>query len=180
MRRTVNETLEALQRQVKSWADGAAPDLRVMVYPPEYEAAMLQRLPPFANELSEAGHPIDVVDIGQRFAESLEANPTRLTSIVKLESEKPDRAAEDLGVLAQRVVHQTLQAELPDKAVCRVLINVGSLATLVSYSAITNEYFGSSERQAPATVIAFPGEGDERSLNLLNLRVDTNYRVARI
>jgi hypothetical protein len=180
MRRTVNETITALRRQVEAWANGAAPDIRVMVYPPEYEAAMLERLPGFAQDLAEAGLPMDVVDIGLRFADSVDEAPARFEGIKALEAAKPERAAEDLGVLAQRVVHQALQADLPDGAVCRVLINVGALATLVSYSAITNEYFGSTERQAPATVIAFPGEGDDRSLNLLGLRVDTNYRVARI
>jgi hypothetical protein len=180
MRRTVGEALDALRRQAKAWADGGVADIRVMVYPPEFEAAVLDRLPPFAAELAKEGTPIDVVDIGQRFASSLEATPKRLEAVVKLEQTKPGQAAEDFGVLARRVVFQALEADLPDGAVCRVLCNVGALASVVSYSAITNEYFGSTERHAPATVIAFPGEGDDRSLNLLNLRVDTNYRAGRI
>lgn len=180
MRRTINETLEALQRQVQAWASGAPADIRVMVYPPESEAAMLDQLPRFADQLAQEGRPVDLVDIGQRFAEQLEQSPERLESIAKLEATKPGQAVEDLGVLARREVYRTLETDLPDGAVCRVLCNIGSLATLVSYSAITNEYFGSGERKAPATVIAFPGEGDDRSLNLMNLRTDTNYRVARI
>jgi hypothetical protein len=151
-----------------------------MVYPPEYEATMLDRLPRFADERAEEGLPIDLVDIGQRFADNMVANPNRLESVIALEHTKPQQAAEDLGVLARRVVEAVLESELPPGVVCRVLSNIGALATLVSYSAITNEYFGSQERKVPATVLAFPGQGDERSLNLLNLRADTNYRVARI
>ena len=180
MRRTVNETLEALRRQVRAWAEGGSPEIRVMVYPPEFEATMLDRLPSFAAELAAEGVPVDLVDVGQRFVQSLDKSPQRLEAVVKLEATKPSQAADDAGVLARRVVHDILEAELPDGAVCRVLSNVGALAPLVSYSAITNEYFGSTERIAPATVIAFPGDGDERSLNLMGLRVDTNYRVGRI
>lgn len=180
MRRTVSETLDALRRQALAWSEGAAPDIRVMVYPPEHEAAMLNRLPGFVDDLAVQGLKVDLVDIGTAFVESLERAPARVENVVKLESTKPAQAAEDLGVLARRVVHQVIEADLPSGTVCRVICNVGTLATLVSYSAITNEYFGSTERRAPATVIAFPGEGDERSLNLMHLRVDTNYRVARI
>lgn len=180
MRRTVNETLEALRRQVQSWAAGGSPDIRVMVYPPEFEAAMLDRLPRFVEELAKEDLRVELVDIGHRFADSLGKSPARVESIVKLERTKPGQAAEDFAILARREVHRALGVELPNGAACRVLCNVGALATLVSYSAITNEYFGSNERSAPATVIAFPGDGDERSLNLLKLRVDTNYRVARI
>lgn len=180
MRRTIGETLAALRRQVREWANGAQPDIRVMVYPPEDEAAMLARLPEFVAELASEGLIVDLVDLGKRFVESMDASPHRLETVVKLEQAKPDQAAEDIGVLARRVVHKAIEADLPEGAVCRVLCNVGALASVVSYSAITTEYFGSTERRAPATVIAFPGEGDERSLNLMNLRLDTNYRVARI
>ena len=50
--------------------------------------------------------------------------------------------------------------------------------------AITNEIVGDGTSAAEAApvpiVLAFPGEGDDRALNLLHLRADTNYRVPRL
>lgn len=180
MRRTIDETLEALHRQVRAWSEGAAADIRVMVYPPEQEPTMLERLPSFSEALNKEGLTIDLVDIGQRFREAMEGAPARLTGVRALEAEAADQAVNDFSRLAHRTVEETLESPLPDGAVCRVLSNIGALATLVSYSAITNDYSGSTDRQVPPTVMAFPGDADERSLNLLGLRVDTNYRVARI
>ena len=86
----------------------------------------------------------------------------------------------DLGVIGTRAVTRLLQPPLPEGVVCRLAINTGALAAFVSYAAITNGAPRFVEHPSVATVLAFPGEADERSLNLLGLRVDTNYRVARI
>jgi hypothetical protein len=83
-------------------------------------------------------------------------------------------------VLGNEAIEGVLRTPLADGLVCRLLVNTGALATFVSYSAITNELHGSSEGPMVPTAIAFPGEADERSLNLLGLRPDTNYRVPRI
>ena len=69
---------------------------------------------------------------------------------------------------------------MPDGVRARILVNAGSLAAFISYSAITNEFYGASTRPPGPIVIAFPGDADERSLSLLRLRADSNYRVPRI
>ncbi len=79
----------------------------------------------------------------------------------------------------ERWLTKLLSTPLEPPAVCRLLVNTGALGTFVSYSAITNALHGGTALTAPAA-LAFPGEGDERYLNLLGLRVDTNYRVPRI
>ena len=87
---------------------------------------------------------------------------------------------ESLRGLAREAVRAEILRPLPDGAVARILINTGSLAAILSYSALTNEFHGAAERPPAPVVIAFPGEGDERTLSLLNLRPDANYRVPRI
>ncbi len=84
----------------------------------------------------------------------------------------------DLGWLATTYLKAAITRPLADGRVCRLLANTGSLAPFVSYSATTNELAGPG--RTPAVVLAFPGDADERSLNLLRLRVDTDYRVPRI
>jgi hypothetical protein len=51
----------------------------------------------------------------------------------------------------------------------------------VSYSAIANAMHTDAGGTAPTanSVLAFPGEDDQLSLNLLRLRVDTSYRIPR-
>jgi hypothetical protein len=53
---------------------------------------------------------------------------------------------------------------------------------VTSYSAVTNELYGAKGEAGPAApaIIAFPGEADDRSMNLLGLRRETNYRTPRI
>jgi hypothetical protein len=86
----------------------------------------------------------------------------------------------DLGWIGTTCLRRSIRAPLQDHTVCRIFMNTGALATFVSYSAVANEMGGTSDPRVPASVLAFPGEADERSLNLLRLRVDTNYRVPRI
>ncbi len=181
MRRSVEDALLAFRGQVKAWAAGeAAADIRVLVYPPEHEPLMLVRLPQVADDLTQEGHAVDVVDVGEAFRQDLESMPQRLDRMRELERTGTDKLLRTLGQLAERTVMRLLAQPLPDGTVCRLVINTGSLGVFVSYSAITNQLQGSTETQTPPTVIAFPGEGDDRSLDLLGLRADTNYRVARV
>lgn len=180
MRRTLDDALLALREQVKAWAVGkAAPDVRVFVYPPEWEAMMLQRLPAFAEDRAKEGMPIDVIDVGRAFQMVVEERGAE-QQLAALEKRARNQLLDNLRVLGSEAVESALRAPLPGSAVCRLLINTGSLATFVSYSAITNDLHGTSEGPIVPVVIAFPGEADERSLNLLGLRPDTNYRVPRI
>jgi hypothetical protein len=179
MRRSFDDALLALREQVKAWASGkAAPDVRVFVYPPEWEALMLTRLPQFADDRAAEGMSIEIVDVGQAFRGVIEDRGAE-EQLESLEKRAKNQLLDNLRVLGNEAVDGTLRRPLAEGAVCRLLVNTGSLATFVSYSAITNELHGSSEALVPIA-IAFPGEADERSLNLLGLRPDTNYRVARI
>ena len=67
MRRSLDDALLALRVQVKAWAAGSRPDIRVFVYPPECEAMMLARIPGWADDREQEGLAVDVVDIGQEF-----------------------------------------------------------------------------------------------------------------
>jgi hypothetical protein len=177
VRRTIEQAFRALDEQVKAWAsEQARPDLRVFVYPPEWEALVLDRLPSFAAESEAAGRPIQLEDVGQGFLEEVKR---RNGLIERLEHMANDRVLHDLEQIASRYVERALTRPLDEPAVCRVVMNTGSIGTFVSYSAITNKLAG-SDGEIPATVLAFPGEADDRSLNLLRLRVDTNYRVPRV
>jgi hypothetical protein len=184
MRRTIDEALFALRQQVAAWARGEArPGLRVFVYPPEWEAPMLARFPAFADECAAAGWPISVIDVGTGFLEEIARRPGFEERLAQLEQKGTDQLLNDLGVLGSRYVTRVLKAAVPEPAVCRVLVNAGALATFVSYSAIANALHGDAgdaDGAVPCNVLAFPGEDDERSLNLLRLRVDTTYRIPRI
>jgi hypothetical protein len=179
MRRTLEQAFEALRMQIRSWAQGEAkPDLRVFVYPPEWEALVLSRIPTFAERCAAEGEPIELVDLGQSFLRELRG---RDGMIERLEELDRDELLHDLGWIATTQLRRIIRTPLGDHTICRVLTNAGALGTFVSYSSVANEFSGGSgDADVPATVLAFPGEGDERSLNLLRLRVDTNYRVARI
>jgi hypothetical protein len=184
MRRSIEQAFAALREQIDVWAKGEAkPGVRVFVYPPEWEAVMLARFPAFADERAAAGRPIALVDVGQVALAEVERRRGFVASLTALEAEDTDRVLHDLGVVAGRALLRVLKEPLAPPAICRLLINTGALGTFVSYSAITNDLFGAepggSGVVAPS-ILAFPGEGDERSLNLLGLRVDTNYRVPRI
>lgn len=184
MRRSIEQAFLALRQQILAWARGEVPpDVRVFVYPPEWEAMMLARFPAFAEACTADGAPAALVDVGQLALAEVERRPGLVERLTSLEADAPERVRHDLSVLAGRAVLRVLKAPLEPPVVCRLLVNTGALGTVVSYSAITNDLFGSEPGaagvSAPA-VLAFPGEGDDRSLNLLGLRADTNYRVPRI
>jgi len=179
MKRTPDQALEALRNQIRTWArNEAKPDLRVFVYPPEWEALILSRLPSFAERCAFEGDPVELVDLGQGFLGEVEQ---REGLRERLEGLRREDLLNDLAWIAATYLRRTLLSTLKRGNVCRILMNSGSLGTFASYSAVANELGGGGlNLRIPATVLAFPGEGDERSLNLLRLRVDTNYRVARI
>ena len=183
MKRSIDGAFDALRQQVTAWArNEEKPGLRIFVYPPEWEPLVLARFPAFEDECEAAGQPLSLVDVGQGFLAELERRPALLTALEKLEWERPDDLLHDLGIIAGRNVRQAISQPVEPPSVCRLLINTGSLGTLVSYSAITNELGVESDLTGGTTrsVLAFPGEDDERSLSLLRLRADTNYRVPRI
>ena len=142
---------------------------------------MLVRFPQFVKELG-ATVPVSIVDVGQEFLLELERRNGLVDRLAALENEGTERLLRDLGELAQRYLTRLLATSLDQPEVARLLVNTGALGTFVSYSAITNALHGDGPARTVAalTVIAFPGEGDERQLNLLGLRADTNYRVPRI
>jgi hypothetical protein len=178
MRRTLNDTLLALREQLRAWSSGQAPrDLRVLVYAPEYEAEMLARLPEFAAECAAAGLPVEVINVGQRFLAQLESRPIRMQALRKDDAAGKPSVLGDLGTIASRLVDSLITAERVPPATCRLLSNTGSLATLISYSAIANRLYDAT--QTPVALL-FPGEGDDRALNILGLRSDPTYRVPRI
>lgn len=178
MRRTADEAFLALRSALNTWAAGdARPDVRVFVYPPEWEASMLARFPQFAEELAVVGCPVELADVGACFLQEVERRKDAVEMLAAVEHQGRRDLLHDLGELAKRALIRQLRAPLTPPATCRILINTGSLATFVSYSAILNGLY--NETPVPS-VLAFPGEGDEHSLNLLGLREDTNYRVPRI
>jgi hypothetical protein len=180
VKRSIDQAFSALRQQVAAWAQGEAkPGVRVFVYPPEWEAPMLSKFPEFARDCAAAGWPIALEDIGLAFLNELERRPGLADRLDGLERRNRERLLQDLTVMAERCVKGALLAPLDPPAVCRLLVNSGALGTFISYSVITNALVGDSDVTGPSA-LAFPGEGDERSLNLLRLRVDTNYRVPRI
>jgi hypothetical protein len=180
MKRTFDDIRDALRQQIREWQSGnARTDLRVLVYEPEIEPLVLQQFPKFAVELDQEGLPIEIVDLGQGFLREIERRKGFADRLGEAEQKDPWRAQNDMHVLAERYLKNLLATEVEPPAICRVMINTSSLATIVSFSAITNEFFERNDCPSP-NVLAFPGEGDDRSLNLLRLRSDTNYRVARI
>lgn len=179
MKRTQDEAFDALRDQIVSWARGdARADLRIFVYPPEWEAVVLARMPVFADQCSNTGYPVVIEDVGQGFLAEVDRRPGLID---RLESLDTSDQLHDLGWIGTSYLRKAIQEPLAEGLVCRIFVNLGALGTFVSYSSIANELGGEgSGSSIPATVLSFPGEGDERSLNLLRLRVDTSYRVARI
>jgi hypothetical protein len=179
VKRTLEQAFQALHDQVAAWGSREMrPDLRIFVYPPEWEALVLARMPAFAESSAGEGLPVMVEDVGQGFLAEIDR---RKGFVDRLSTAERDELLHDLGWVAAGYLRKAMKAPLELPAVCRILVNTGSLGTFVSYSSIANELGGEgSGSTLPATVLAFPGEGDDRSLNLLRLRVDTNYRVPRI
>ena len=164
---------------MKAWSSGATPDIRVFVYPPEWEGQMLARLPTWAESMSEQDLGVELVDVGQEFARAVQSRGVA-DDLSALERRAPARALDDLRVISQEALEAAIARELPERLKCRILVNAGSLAAIVSYSALTNGKYGASASLPAPVVIAFPGDADEKSLNLLRLRPDSNYRVPRI
>lgn len=179
MRRSLDEAFLALREQVKAWASGAPNDIRVFVYPPEWEAQVLARLPAWAADRATEGYAVELVDIGQAFREVIRRRKAA-SVIASLERRALAQALESVRALAREAIIGSIRQPLEPPRVARLIVNTGALATIASYSAITNEFHGAAERPPAPVAIAFPGEGDDRTLSLLNLRPDANYRVPRI
>lgn len=178
MRRSIEDGLMALRQKVKEWGEGGSrPDIWVFVYPPELEPQMLARFPAFAESRAQEGRPVLLEDVGQRFLQEIQRRKGFADRLAEAEKTSTPNLLHDLGVVAGRCLTRLISTPVEAPNVCRILVNTGALGTFVSYSAITNELYGNVPSPC---VLAFPGEGDDRSLNLLNLRVDTNYRAPRI
>lgn len=176
MKRTIDEALAALRTTISEWAAGkSSPNVQVLVYPPEWEAAMLLRIRNVVDAEANAGNKVELVDVGVLFTE-LVASRSELIQAREAEVASQTFLA-DLSALTARRLTTLLRQPLELPTLGRIFINVGAAATFVSFSAITND--ASASATAPA-VFAFPGESDEKGLNLLNLRSDTNYRTPRI
>jgi hypothetical protein len=182
VKRSLEEALLDLRRQLEDWVQGGAkPGVRIFVYPPEWEARMLARFPQFAEEIAPKV-PLSLVDVGQGFLAEIERPKGLVDRLTALEAQSTERLLRDLGQMGERYLTRLLAKPLEPPAVARLLVNTGSLGTSVSYSAITNALHegGPAGAVAAPTVLAFPGEGDDRQLSLLRLRADANYRVPRI
>jgi hypothetical protein len=181
VRRSIDQAFIDLRQHLLEWKQsGGKPGVRIFVYPPEWEALMLARFPAFVDQLA-ANYPLRLVDLGRGFLEEVERRKGFVDRLAQLGAQNQQRVLHDLGEIAQRYLAKLLATPLDPPYAGRLLINTGALGTFVSYSSIANalDDVSSSEVVAP-TVLAFPGEGDERSLNLMGLRADTNYRVPRI
>ena len=160
------------------WAAGRVdPGVHVFVYPPEAEAVMLGRFPSFVQGCAARGCAIDLVDLGQELLREIERRPNLEGRLRTSEQRGTERVLNDLGQIAQVYVQRLFAEPLQPPNVCRLLVNSGAIGVFLSYSAVLNGTFG---EEGPAVILAFPGEADDRSLNLLELRTDTNYRVARV
>jgi hypothetical protein len=179
MKRTLEAAIAALNQLVREWAAGGAkPGIRMFVYPPGWEARMLVQLREFAETSRLAGYPVELIDIGALFLGRLVADGGLIEMLTATEKDSGTQfVLRDLGTVASRCISSELQKSLDPPAVCRLLVNTATLATFVSYSAIANELH---DAVADPAVLAFPGESDEGSLNLLHLRGDTNYRTPRV
>ena len=181
MRRSPEDAILALRTQVVDWGrNGAQADLRILAYPPDWEAGMLGRIRTAAAELAVDNLLVEVVDAGVELVAAVEARKGLRERLEEADVRNPRDAFGDLGSFARATFEKLLRRPLPDGHVARVIINTGALATLVSYSQITSEFFGTGSDLGGGTILAFPGDADERSLNLLGLRVDTAYRAPRI
>ena len=184
MRRSVEEAFAALHAHVRSWKTRAVKShISVFVYPPEWEAAVLARFPAFGEQCEGEGTPIELVDVGQGLLTEVERRDDLEEALAHLEPDDPDGLIHDLGIVTSRYLKRAIGRESNGLVVGRVLVNTGALATFVSYSALANELAGAGDKAGEVPVpcvLAFPGEGDERFLNLVGRRADTNYRTPRI
>jgi len=183
MKRTLEQALAALEAQIRTWVSSPArPEIRVFPYPPEWEPVMLGRIGELAGRLKGEGQHLEVEDVGRGFLAVLEQKAPLVDRLARSEGGSEQQVVHDLGVLASRYLEELFRRPLRPDAVCRVVVNTGALATVLSYSAVLNGLHGARGERGPGgpTIVALPGEADDRSLNLLGLRKDTNYRTARI
>ncbi len=181
MRRSPEDAIQALRTQVTDWGSKKTkPDLRILAYPPEWEAGMIRRIKTLGAELKQANLPVDIVDAGTELVATVDARSGLKARLEESDLADPEKAYGDLSYLATTALISVLKRPLPDGCVARVVVNTGGLATLVSYSQVTSDFVGTDSALGGATVLAFPGDADERSLNLLHLRIDTSYRAPRI
>lgn len=182
MHRSADDAVLAFRDYVRAIAAGERRkhEIVLLLYQPELEPQLLVRLPGTAAELTREGVPVEVIDLGPWFVELLVADSGRLDAFRHLEAQSEEALLDDLGQVCSEVMYELLTGPLPAGVVARLIVNTGVLASLISYSAITSDLAGSSTRPTPPTVLAFPGEGDDRAVNLLGLRLETNYRIARI
>jgi hypothetical protein len=183
MKRTLEQTLVALESQIRTWTStpGSA-EIRLLAYPPEWEAVMLSRMSNLVGRLEEEGHRVEMEDVGRGFLAHLERRAALVQRLLASEVKQEQQVAHDLGVLASRYLGELFRRDLPPGVACRLVVNTGALAALTSYSAVMNGLHGAKGKGGPGapTILAFPGEVDDRSLNLLGLRRETNYRTARV
>lgn len=184
MKRSVEEAFNALQQKVLNWYHGeTSADVSVFVYPPEWEPVMLERFPAFAKECEAKGCLIELMDVGQGLLTEIQKRKGLEESLTNSEANDPGNLLHNLNVVAGRYLKRIMQSVPESSIVCRILVNTGALATFVSYSAIANDLAGGSAKAGSRLVpcvLAFPGEGNDKFLNLLKLRADTNYRTPRI
>jgi hypothetical protein len=169
MKRSMDETLAALRQAIES----PRPGIRFLIYPPEWEAPMQGRL----ISLAEADKQVELVDLGSKFVDYIDGRAGAEEALAAEEALGADILLGDLSTVAARVVVDTLTQALEQGATCRLLYNAGSLASFASFSSITN---GPDLGGIAPAILAFPGDGDDHSLSLLNLRTDTDYRIPRI
>ena len=174
MKRTLEQTLTALENQIRTWASAPrSPEIRRLDYPPEWEAVMLARIGNLVRRLAGEGHRVELEDVGQGFLATLERRAALVERLVARESKEERHVVHDLGVLASRYLGELFRRPLGPGAVCRLVVNTGALAAVTSYSAVMNVLHGAKGEAGPGapTLVAFP---------LLGLRRETNYRTARI
>ncbi len=171
--------MAVLGQFVEACASGTIrPGLQLIPYPPEWEAAMLTRLPSFATNCAQAGRPVETIDLGGVLLREIEGRADLPAALAEEEKTLGTQMLlDDLGARATRAITALLQRPPDSPAVCRLLYNAGALATFTSFSALANAMV---EPAAAATVLAFPGDGDNHRFSLLNLRPDTDYRTPRL
>src|SRR5437764_9382116 len=98
MKRSIEQAFLDLRQQVAVWASGVTkPEVRVFVYPPEWEARVLARFPAFAAECAADGCPVSLEDVGVGFLHDLNSSGL-VTSLERLEQEDQDSLLHDLGI----------------------------------------------------------------------------------
>ena len=126
MKRTLEQTLAALENQIRTWVSApGSPEIRVLAYPPEWEAVMLARIGNLVRRLEGEGHRVEVEDVGQGFLATLERRAALVERLVASEGKEERQVVHDLGVLASRYLGELFRRPLGPGAVCRLVVNTG-------------------------------------------------------